>query len=208
MDIKPIETVYNGYRFRSRLEARWAVFFDELGIKYEYEPEGFDLGEHGWYLPDFWLPDVGIWVEIKGGFPLQSEQNKAKRLSICCETPVCVLFGGIPKCNDAYADVDDYMLVFTPTDGDEWEGWTKQAGGHIDMVISNRSTTNVFVECDVCDDPSVMENTYIGMKNEGCPKSENTCQKFRYRHPYRALQAARQARFEHGQVGSPKRWAI
>ena len=41
MDIKPIETYYNGYRFRSRLEARWAVFFDALGVPYEYEPEGF-----------------------------------------------------------------------------------------------------------------------------------------------------------------------
>lgn len=57
-DIKPIETVYNGYRFRSRLEARWAVFFDALGIKYEYEPEGFDLGEAGWYLPDFLVKSI------------------------------------------------------------------------------------------------------------------------------------------------------
>lgn len=41
MEIKPIETYYNGYRFRSRLEARWAVFFDALGVRYEYEPEGY-----------------------------------------------------------------------------------------------------------------------------------------------------------------------
>ena len=40
-EIKAIETIYNGYRFRSRLEARWAVFFDEIGIKYEYEKEGY-----------------------------------------------------------------------------------------------------------------------------------------------------------------------
>ncbi len=40
MEIKAIDTVYNGYKFRSRLEARWAVFFDAAGIKYEYEPEG------------------------------------------------------------------------------------------------------------------------------------------------------------------------
>ena len=53
MEIKAIETVYNGYRFRSRLEARWAVFFDAAGIKYEYEPEGFDLGGGLYYLPDF-----------------------------------------------------------------------------------------------------------------------------------------------------------
>lgn len=41
--IKAIETVYGGYRFRSRLEARWAVFFNTLGIPFEYEKEGFDL---------------------------------------------------------------------------------------------------------------------------------------------------------------------
>lgn len=62
--MKPIETVYNGYRFRSRLEARWAVFFDALGVKYQYEPEGFDLdGE--WYLPDFYLNEFKLFVEIK-----------------------------------------------------------------------------------------------------------------------------------------------
>ena len=65
MDIKPIETIYNGYRFRSRLEARWAVFFDAGGIKYEYEPEGFDVGKDGCYLPDFYLPEEDIYVEVK-----------------------------------------------------------------------------------------------------------------------------------------------
>ena len=31
--IKPIETNYNGFRFGSRLEARWAIFFDMIGLK-------------------------------------------------------------------------------------------------------------------------------------------------------------------------------
>lgn len=63
--INAIETVYKDYRFRSRLEARWAVFFDTLGIKYEYEHEGFNLNENGYYLPDFWLPIFECYVEIK-----------------------------------------------------------------------------------------------------------------------------------------------
>ena len=63
--IKARETIHKGYRFRSRLEARWAVFLDGMGIEYEYEKEGYDLGEHGWYLPDFWLPDFKVWMEIK-----------------------------------------------------------------------------------------------------------------------------------------------
>jgi hypothetical protein len=64
--IKAIETIYKGYRFRSRLEARWAVFFDALGIQWEYEPEGFDVdGER--YLPDFFIKLEDEWfiVEIK-----------------------------------------------------------------------------------------------------------------------------------------------
>lgn len=63
--IKAIETTYKGYRFRSRLEARWAVFFDALGVPWEYEKEGFDLGDGIWYLPDFWLPKEQAWVEVK-----------------------------------------------------------------------------------------------------------------------------------------------
>lgn len=74
-DIKPIETAYNGYRFRSRLEARWAVFFDAAGIEYQYEPEGFELSDGTKYLPDFYLPKVhvlgkentGLWVDVKSG---------------------------------------------------------------------------------------------------------------------------------------------
>lgn len=50
----PIETQYKGYRFRSRLEARWAVFFDRLAIPWQYEPEGYIVGGRP-YLPDFRL---------------------------------------------------------------------------------------------------------------------------------------------------------
>jgi hypothetical protein len=67
--IKALPTFYRGYHFRSRLEARWAVFFDCLNIKWEYEIEGYELDGGEWYLPDFWLPRFhypnGIYVEVK-----------------------------------------------------------------------------------------------------------------------------------------------
>lgn len=63
--IKPIETLWKGYRFRSRLEARWAVFFETLGLKWEYEPQGFELCDGTRYLPDFYLPDQESYIEIK-----------------------------------------------------------------------------------------------------------------------------------------------
>lgn len=65
MDVKPIETEYAGHLFRSRLEARWAVFFDHLGLEWKYESHGFEGGA-GRYLPDFHLPSLGVWCEVKG----------------------------------------------------------------------------------------------------------------------------------------------
>lgn len=66
--IRPIQTSYAGHRFRSRLEARYAVFFDRVGWHWEYEPEGFHLPS-GDYLPDFLVSTRGIpngmWVEVK-----------------------------------------------------------------------------------------------------------------------------------------------
>ncbi|MDY7015664.1 MAG: hypothetical protein SVX43_19135 [Cyanobacteriota bacterium] len=104
MDIKAIPTQYNNIVFRSRLEARWAVFWDTLGIKYFYEYEGFKLSS-GWYVPDFWLPDFtssylddsdtvvnsqGIWIEVKGRELTLAEQQIAEEL--CEKTKKMVYF--------------------------------------------------------------------------------------------------------------------
>lgn len=67
--MKAIETEYAGCRFRSRTEARWAVFFDARGWRWEFEPEGFELPS-GRYLPDFRVWTKGthsdpLWFEVK-----------------------------------------------------------------------------------------------------------------------------------------------
>jgi len=79
--MKPIETVYKGYRFRSRLEARWAVFFDAMGIKWEYEKEGYVLDDKTLYLPDFWLPESKAFVEVKPEALSDIEINKCEQLA-------------------------------------------------------------------------------------------------------------------------------
>ncbi len=92
--MKIIETYYNGNRFRSRLEARWAVFLDAVGLGFRYEQEGFDL--YGvWYLPDFWLPALDCWLEIKPVVPMKPEQDKARRLAQASGKRVYVLFGAL-----------------------------------------------------------------------------------------------------------------
>jgi len=72
MNIPTLPTRYSETDFRSRLEARWAIYFDLLDLEWSYEPEGFSLPE-GNYCPDFYVKrphhrarkDYGFYVEVK-----------------------------------------------------------------------------------------------------------------------------------------------
>jgi hypothetical protein len=91
--LKPIQTRYRGYAFRSRIEARYAVLFDSMKLEWEYEPQGYVLPDGTWYLPDFFVrfplgsrrrdeyPDAGYWVEIKAIPPTPAELQKLELLS-------------------------------------------------------------------------------------------------------------------------------
>lgn len=97
MEYKAIETHYNGYRFRSRLEARWAVFFDHAHIKYEYEPQGFELEDGTKYLPDFYLPEYDYYVEVKP--PRENSRDEIEKASkfVGNGINVLVILSNIPK---------------------------------------------------------------------------------------------------------------
>jgi hypothetical protein len=60
---KPIETEAFGRLFRSRLEARCAVFLEAMGLRWEYEPEGFQLPS-GRYLPRD-KEDANRWASVR-----------------------------------------------------------------------------------------------------------------------------------------------
>lgn len=97
MTIKSIETRYAGCRFRSRTEARWAVLLDALGVKWEYEKEGFELPS-GRYLPDFWIPEWDSWLEIKGTVPSDAERRLTYELSDATGKRAIIAYG-IPEEN-------------------------------------------------------------------------------------------------------------
>jgi hypothetical protein len=76
--IDAIPTDYAGTTFRSRLEADWAATLDGSGIRWQYEPELITLPSGTTYLPDFWLPEIGTWLEVKG--PSTPRKEKATEL--------------------------------------------------------------------------------------------------------------------------------
>lgn len=206
-----IETIYNGYRFRSRLEARWAVFFDAGGIKYEYEPEGVDDGDVK-YLPDFYLPEFDLWVEVKPDRPNAREElkkplqcvidNKIKRLMILPNVPApsdCeywwypfVYYHNGSQCAEAAKCIitpgNHELLVRT----DLFVGYENAKGFYsvdaynairIDLTPINDRTLDYG-----CDDP--LRWTDGEPDVDGITLLHN------------AYKAARQARFEHGENGS------
>jgi hypothetical protein len=94
--LKAIETVYKGYRFRSRTEARWAYFMDKAGVVWTYESEGYDL-DGVRYLPDFYLTKIDCWLEVKGvkPAPASPDYEKPRRLAEASGKPVYMVSGEI-----------------------------------------------------------------------------------------------------------------
>lgn len=137
--MKSIPTVYHGYRFRSRLEARWAVFFDTVGVVWEYEPEGFDLGSSVWYLPDFKLHNVtrrgqeeasDLWVEVKGVLDDESLQKVSRfayggdDYSDRIQNPIFIVMN-IPGpdlfWSPEYENSSSFSFNYWSVDGDDFE---------------------------------------------------------------------------------------
>ncbi|MFN7341432.1 MAG: hypothetical protein ACK5VI_10180 [Opitutia bacterium] len=118
--IKAIETRYKGHRFRSRLEARWAVFFDAAGWDWEHEPGGFHT-PLGPYLPDFLVSSFsrarsvcGRWLEVKPIEPSPVEIDKLVWVSAHNDiTPFAELVIGPPINHsriEILANPDRHML--------------------------------------------------------------------------------------------------
>lgn len=91
MAIHAIETMYKGIRYRSRLEATWAAFFDLVGWRYEYEPVDFN----GW-IPDFVLLGKSpVYVEVKPVY--EFPEDVADKISQSgCENEVLIVGMTIP----------------------------------------------------------------------------------------------------------------
>jgi hypothetical protein len=202
--IKPIETNYKGCRFRSRLEARWAVFFDAAGIEWEYEPEGYDIDGVP-YLPDFFLRGQKAYVEIKPrGFygnnrydsdVMRELQAKLKKLATGTGCDVFLIEGSpsprpIDTDSETYPGDDVGVIGFLPGKG----------------VSSAR-----FAECPHCGRVSLMcFGGGISPYDSICPCRGGKPFEDTGYNPFdwsprllHAMTKGRQARFEHGEAGAP-----
>lgn len=77
----PTPVFYQGQPFGSDLHARWAVFFDTLGERWEYRKHEFDLPYGGHHVPTFWMPAQQFWIDIRPDLPNEEILVKAADLS-------------------------------------------------------------------------------------------------------------------------------
>lgn len=173
--LKSIDTYYNGYLFRSRLEARWAVFYDSLGIKYEYEKEGYNLS-CGWYLPDFWLPELEYWIEIKGQEATQQEMLKVRILCLESSHSVFIFDQGAIEIDDGRNPMLNNAKAFFISD----DGRTIEDEGYI------------WCQCPVCNKFGM---SFSGYANRICDCKDT--KDGRYDLLELAYINARKKRFEH-----------
>ncbi len=71
---------------RSALEARWAIFFNTIGLKFQYEPR-----EVKYYTPDFFVDGLG-YIEIKPTIRLLGSESERKISRFCKEHPALKLY--------------------------------------------------------------------------------------------------------------------
>jgi hypothetical protein len=203
--IKAIPTRYAGCHFRSRLEARWAVFFDALGVAWQYEPEGFDL-DGQWYLPDFYLPTLDVWYEVKGVEPTELEQSLAGRLADGTRKSVFIAWGDIPDnpCmyglpqnhwrNGGIADAIRDIYAFTHAEVHDSEPFGCYWDNHYAWCICP--------DCGVIGIEFEARAARLHGRESNCVGGEyDRGHNGNDRRLLAAYEAARSARFEHGQQG-------
>src|ERR1700693_1176199 len=78
-DVAAIPLTHGGVTFRSALEAAWACTLDHHGIVCQYEPWLLKLPSGVCYMPDFWLPGLSTFIEVKG--PHMQRVEKAHELA-------------------------------------------------------------------------------------------------------------------------------
>jgi len=136
LTIPAIPTLYAGVLFRSRTEARWARFWDELDIKWEYEPQGF-VAAGVPYLPDFAVfPALGLlWVEIKPSWQADpAGVEKWRKFAVRRPQPSrAALFAGPPSLDGEYLVTGGDDNSDDPLKGiweDDTQQWRPCPGAH------------------------------------------------------------------------------
>jgi hypothetical protein len=188
MEIKPIETEYGGYKFRSRLEARWAVFFDTLGIKWEYEPEGYEFEDGTKYLADFFLPESNQFFEAKGVMT-EADMHKIKMMTMC-DKDVVVGYNDFTfqACSDYLKELEKEECGFYLDFKDNSElDYCPECKRY--FFLGNAGSWS----CRCC-------NTYLGDDRELLAFGDMDDEFFKIDdRVLKALKTAKQARFEHGE---------
>lgn len=151
MTFKSLPTEFQGISYRSRAEARWAVFFTTHRIPFDYEAEGFEMGGMR-YLPDFWLPIGKVWFEVKPDAPSGIELEKARRLAVGTKRLVFIA-PGAPR-----ADIGLHVVSPSGRMKQDWKfAWAhKQGIGYICDNLWNY-TMSVRV-ANVTADPGMYNN--------------------------------------------------
>jgi hypothetical protein len=114
MTIAAIETKYKGVPFKSRTEARWALFLDLIGIRWEYEHEKYEFLSGDRYKPDFWLLKHRTYLEIKGQRPTSREILRCEHLSEEARCTVLIAWGAPKRWNMIHSEDEEHqgMMAF------------------------------------------------------------------------------------------------
>lgn len=188
---------YRGIRFRSKLEARWAVFFDLCGAEWEYEPDVSVPGVY--YQPDFLVKDVlsihgfcgddnpaipvigNLFVEVKGRMSSEDAEKVEK-----------------------FSEEHSILVV---TDFPKGKAWSDLFRSAMDGVNRKKHKVNLQYNFDTVDGDAFELMPAVATRN-GIPfmalvGADSNYERWAdHKATERAYSIARNAKFDHGQAPS------
>ena len=183
--IKAKPTMYKNILFRSRLEAKWAVFFDEMGITWQYEPGIYKVPINGYfikYTPDFALLNVKtqqeithpLYVEVKGVNHYYEIYEKERQiLESFGSSNSLIILGTFPMNINYLFQEPDFLCNFFLINGQDMPCFFSKYNGEpwlVDKyrVMQNCQETNnaLYMACNACFAEPDLRPIYDGMDDD------------------------------------------
>lgn len=101
-----IQTHYKGVTFKSRFEANMAYLLDLFKIKWLYEPYSILLPNGLHYMPDFYAPDIKLWIECRGYETDDGEEQIKTFAELIVNNKIGQILGKKRKFN-----LTDYLVI-------------------------------------------------------------------------------------------------
>jgi len=152
--------IYGNIKFNSLIEAKWAVFFDTLNLKWEYHKQEFKFSHGKSITPDFYIEGIG-WFEVRTKTSDHEIYTLCRGLAVRTQEFVFIANGDVP----ATEKISGFCFYkqHDPSEKEMTEGFCERCGN---CLVEEQDNLQWCV-CERCGNPIISDGESQSF-NSGC----------------------------------------